>query len=239
MKRHLIVGVMLVAGMSSAQAAPPIYDWSGFYIGAHVGHGWGSQDWTQTANNQGNPNDTTSGAVRPKGFLGGVQAGYNFQSGKWVFGVEGDWSFTGGKGCAGNVIFFTYESCSKANWYATATGRVGYAFDRNLVFLRGGAAFTSQTRTSNFLGAIDTQETRNVSTGFVIGGGIERAFAPNWSVKLEYDYMDFGKKDTPLTYLASGSSPGLQENWDVTNRVHMVRAGINYRFSAGSLAAAK
>lgn len=239
-KRHFVAASVLLAmaGLGTAQAAPPapIYNWTGFYVGVHAGHSWGSQNWTQTFNNQGNPNDTTSSALPLNGFLGGLQAGYNFQSGPWVFGLEGDWSWTGAKGCAGNVIFFTYESCSQANWYATATGRIGYAFDRSLIFVRGGAAFTQQKHYSNLLGVIDTQETNNVTSGFIIGGGIEHAITPNWSVKLEYNFMDFGKKDTPLTYLASGSSPGLQENWDVSYRVHVVKVGINYRFASGATA---
>lgn len=237
MKRQLVVASVLLAvsSLGTAQATPPVYDWTGFYIGVHAGYGWGSQNWNQTFNNQDNPNDTTSSALPLNGFLGGLQTGYNFQTGPWMFGVEGDWSWTSANGCAGNTIFTDYTSCSKANWYATATGRIGYAFDRSLIFVRGGGAFTQQKHFSNFLGVIDTQETRNVTTGFIVGGGIEHAFAPNWSMKIEYNYMDFGKKDTPLTYLDSGSSPGLQENWDVSYRVHVVKVGINYRFSAGNV----
>jgi outer membrane immunogenic protein len=80
------------------------------------------------------------------------------------------------------------------SWYATATGRFGYAFERSLIFLHGGAAFARQKDDSAFQGVIDTQETRNVAAGWTIGGGIEHYFAPNWSVKVEYDFMDFGKK---------------------------------------------
>lgn len=232
MRRHFVAfaGIALaVMGESPAQAAPA-FSWTGFYIGAHAGYGWGSQSWHQTSNNQGNPSDNTTDPARLNSALGGAQAGYNFQSGPWVYGLEADWSWTGASGCAGDVIFTQYQSCSKASWYATATGRIGHVFGAELVFLRAGAAFTGQKHDSTFLGGIDTEETRNVTTGWIAGGGIEHSLAPNWSVKAEYDYMDFGTKDTPLTYLASGSSPGLLENWNIKFHVHVVKIGINYLF---------
>jgi opacity protein-like surface antigen len=82
-KRQLVGANILLAvlGLGTAQAAPPVYDWTGFYVGINAGYGLGSQNWNQTFNNQGNPNDTTSSALPLKGFLGGLQGGYNFQTG--------------------------------------------------------------------------------------------------------------------------------------------------------------
>jgi outer membrane immunogenic protein len=190
-----------------AQPAPvAIYNWSGFYIGGHAGYAWGREEIT----------DNITGLVAatdPSGFLAGAQVGYNWQVGQWVFGIEGDWSWTNADGSAaipGAIV------TSEHNWYSTLTGRVGYAVDNTLWYVKGGAAWAE---TDFSIAGIGVSETRN---GWTIGGGLEYGFTPNWSAKLEYNYLDFGKDSIAAPI-------GVQAD----TQVHLFKAGLNYRFDWG------
>lgn len=195
-------------GRPAYKAPPPAvvaaYNWSGFYIGAHLGYAWSSEEATD-------PVAGLRGATDPDGFLGGVQVGYNWQVDRWVFGVEGDWSWTGVDGSTPLVGTFS----SDHNWYATVTGRVGYAWDAWLWYVKGGAAWADTEYRYNVFGtASDTR------VGWTIGTGFEWALGPQWSAKLEYNYLDFGKDSFAFT-----GGPV-----DVDTQVHLIKAGLNYRF---------
>jgi outer membrane immunogenic protein len=212
-------GVALGAQAASAadmsrpvyKAPPPAvvaaYNWSGFYIGGHIGYGWSSEEATDVLT-------AVSGAPDPDGFLGGVQAGYNWQVDRWVFGIEGDWSWTGASGSA--APFGTFFVNSDHSWYATLTGRLGYAWDSWMWYVKGGAAWADAEYSVAGFGSLS--DTR---VGWTIGTGVEWAIAPNWSAKLEYNYLDFGKDTYNIV------------NWgpvDVDSQVHLVKLGLNYRF---------
>lgn len=192
------------------KAPPPavaaVYNWTGFYIGGHVGGAFSSEEAT------GLPVGFT-GKTDPSGFIGGAQVGFNWQAGNWVFGVEGDWSWSGADGSTtvGAVPF-----SSDQKWYATATGRLGYAWDRWLWYAKGGAAWMDADYTTPGFTVGDTR------TGWTIGGGVEVALAPQWSAKLEYNYLDFGKENYAFP-------AGIAT---VDTQVHMIKGGINYRFGA-------
>ena len=124
-----------------------------------------------------------TGNTDPSGFLGGAQIGFNWQTGAFVFGIEGDWSWTNADGSIASPVALTTEH----NWYGTATARVGYAVDNWLWYVKGGAAWLDADYT---IGGVTFSDTR---TGWTVGTGIEWALGPNWSAKLEYNYMDFGK----------------------------------------------
>lgn len=213
-------------------SVPVVYNWTGFYIGGNVGYGWGDKDWTQTSSSFGLTLDRSANSAKVDGFLGGAQIGANWQSGMWVFGIEGDWDWTNADGCSGHVVFVAYSGCTNANWYATVAGRLGVAFDRTLVYAKGGVAFADENHFITFNGVTTTSNPSNTRTGWVVGGGVEYGFWDNWSVKLEYNYMDFGKDNSTFTY--SANPAGLVERWNIDQTVQVVKLGVNYRFNWGA-----
>lgn len=214
-------GVALGAQAASAadmsrpvyKAPPPAvvaaYNWSGFYIGGHIGYGWGSEEATDFT-----VTPAVVGATDPDGFIGGLQAGYNWQVDRWVFGIEGDWSWTGANG--GTVLGAATPFTADHSWYATLTGRLGYAWDSWMWYVKGGAAWADTEYTLLTVGTVS--DTR---VGWTIGTGVEWALAPNWSAKLEYNYLDFSNDS--FVYPVPGTV-------DVDTQVHLVKLGLNYRF---------
>ena len=221
MKRFLLagLGLLALAAAMPAQAADlprgmpykapaayaPMYNWTGFYLGIQGGGAWGDSDWNGLA-----VSNSPSG-----GMIGGT-VGYNWQGlgSPWVFGLEGDVAWSGVKdsvACGG----FTCET--KNNWFGTARGRVGYAWDRWLPYVTGGIAFGDiDANRSGFAGSSDT------NVGWTVGAGIEGVIAGNWTAKLEYLYADIG--DTTC----SAASCGTATNVDLG--MSILRAGVNYRF---------
>jgi outer membrane immunogenic protein len=191
---------------SPAYKAPsyvaPVFSWSGFYAGVNAGYGWGTSKWT--------PGPTLS----PKGFLGGLTLGYNVQTGIWVWGLEGDYDYSAIKGshaCAGGTCKL------EDKWFGTARGRIGYAGWNNVMpYLTGGAAFANTKVTSPAGNKTEWE------IGWTFGGGVEYALWSNWSVKAEYLYADLGKMNC-------GVSCGAPTT-HVTDKLNIVRTGLNYRF---------
>jgi outer membrane immunogenic protein len=189
--------------------APPVYspayNWTGFYLGINGGGGFGRSDWT------------TTGQFDLSGGLVGATAGYNWQTGAWVFGLEGDVDWTNIKGTTTTVA--CPLGCQTSNsWIATVRGRVGYAFDRFLPYITGGLAVGDiRARTPGFPGNSET------SAGWTVGAGLEFAIVGNWTAKAEYLYVDLGKN-------TCGIACGAGAVDDVTFTSHIVRGGINYRF---------
>jgi len=182
-----------------AYVAPP-YNWTGPYVGINGGGGWGNSSFSAPLPST---NFDTSG-----GLVGGT-LGYNWQANQIVFGLEGDidWSHFTGSGTCGGV------SCSVRNdWLGTARGRLGYAFDRFLPYVTGGAAFGNIKTAKTGIGSAD--ESR---VGWTLGGGVEYGLSGPWSIKAEYLYVDLGN---------GGSIGGSTASF----RTSIVRAGINYRF---------
>ena len=163
-------------------------------------------------------------STRPTGFLGGGQVGVNYQIGQFVLGVEGDFSWSGIKG--GTTLVRPRAASGahlqhRCDWTSTLTGRVGIAFDRWLVYGKGGVAWANDkfsTDVYTFPGSVDLTDTR---IGWTAGAGVEYAFAPSWSAKLEYNYMDFGDKTVSFTPATAVS---------IDQQIHAVKLGINYKF---------
>jgi outer membrane immunogenic protein len=219
---------------------PPVYSWTGFYIGLNAGYGWSNANFSLTPTGAspviGPDEISTDKTLHAHGFVGGGQAGYNFQVNQFVLGIEGDFdyynahdTFVGGALPPSSIDSYSQET--KQNWLATVRGRFGWAFDRWLVYGTGGLAVSNwevnMHMTSAAVDAVfSSDETR---TGWTAGGGVEFAFDRNWSVKGEYLYADFGH--------ATGSSlfpPPNAPNFTADHSVHLVtqviRAGINYKF---------
>lgn len=212
------------------------YNWTGFYIGGHIGGAW-TNERALYLGTTGIPLDPvgTDYSVKRSGFLGGVQAGYNVQMQNIVLGVTGDFSWTNASvDNATTAAFFpiiTVHTQSKTNWYGTFAGRVGYAANNVLFYAKGGVAFTEEEYGGNAVltgvGPISTFNNQtSTRTGYVVGAGIEYGFAPNWTAFAEYNYLDFGTKN----YTLVGTTGVVTANFDIRDRVDVVKAGLNYRF---------
>jgi outer membrane immunogenic protein len=203
--------------------AAVLHNWSGFYAGVHIGSAWGTSTWFDINTLSNNVSYTTNG------ILGGVQAGWNYQSGVLVFGVEGDLAGTSARG-SGNVPLIPPvigTLTTNEHWVATITGRAGVANDKSLYYLKGGLALLGEEhRLAQFFGGgfATTQTVQNNRGGFVIGFGAEFAVWQNWTAKLEYNYMDFGKKTVVFPALQALSGTTIDQ------QTHVVKLGLNYLF---------
>src|SRR5262245_45394648 len=164
--------------------------WARPYLGVNLGYAWGS-----VANNP----------TKPSGFVGGVEAGYNWQSGTFVFGLEGDIQATGAED--------TFAPWKFSNpWFGTVRGRAGFTFNNVMFFGTGGLAF-GELRASTF-GLTES----HTNVGWTLGAGAEMSLNRNWSAKIEYLYVDLANDN----FIITGASNGY--------RFGTIRAGLNYRF---------
>ncbi|HMK70299.1 MAG TPA: outer membrane protein [Xanthobacteraceae bacterium] len=199
-----------------AYAPEAIYNWSGFYIGGHLGGGFANSSWSDPFT--GANNSFNGGA----GFLGGGQVGANLQLNRLVLGVEGDFSWTGLRGVGLDSLGDRIRT--NTNWTSTVTGRVGAAFDRLLVYGKGGVAFAQdQSAFTDLFG--NGASSTFLRTGWTVGAGLEYAISKNWSARLEYDYLGFGAQTlnfTTPTTASYTSKAGLN--------VQEIKAGLDFRF---------
>jgi outer membrane immunogenic protein len=240
----LVAAPAMAADMRMPVKAPPpapapVYSWTGFYIGGHVGGAWGDKDWVFAESNDffiPPPGFPSFGSHNVSGLIAGGQVGVNWQApgSNWVLGIEGQasWTNADGEHSLDAFGFGTFTLKTNVKWLGTVTGRLGYAFDRVLVYAKGGFAFARDKH--EFVDEIGfpffAEKTR---TGWTAGGGLEYAFAGNWSAKLEYNYMDFGNKH--VTFLDAPSGDFF--TFDVEQKFHAVKFGINYRFGPGPVVA--
>jgi outer membrane immunogenic protein len=193
-----------------AMVAPPLYNWSGFYLGINGGGAWGSSNWSPHA-----ADVNVSG-----GQIGGT-LGFNVQTGAWVWGVEGDFDWSGLDGSTTTACAGT--GCATSNsWMSTVRGRIGFGADRFMPYVTGGAAFGNIRASFNGLPEASTSK-----AGWTVGGGVEYALPGAWTAKLEYLYVDLGSMDCPI---ANCGAPG-PVSVDLTANVF--RAGLNYKFEYG------
>jgi opacity protein-like surface antigen len=215
-----------------------LVNWSGFYIGAHVGGGFGDDRWSDrfgtnfilppgfplTANIAGF-GDTTHAS----GPLAGAQAGFNYQVGQFVYGLEidGSWADLRGE----NTCFSGLGgvNCQRiVNALATFAGRLGYAWDRSLLYVKGGGAWSNTTYNINANTNAILLGTGSVNInagGWTIGGGLEYALSDRWSGKFEYDYLHFGTTGLAFNTVAIiGAAPV-----NVRQELHTFKLGVNYK----------
>lgn len=213
----------------------PAYSWTGFYVGGNVG--W---NWTESTAVDTGPGvfgqvfpigDTTT--IRRDGFLGGVQAGYNYQFGAYVVGIEGDFDWSAAnKKQSGSLGPLNFAVSFKNNYVSTFGARFGYAFDRVLVYGKVGGAYTqddyetSASDGSTFDGKFDRW-------GWMLGAGFEYAVWDHVSLKAEYNYLDFGTKSETLTPNATDLITGTITDDPRDNKLHahVVKIGLNYLFN--------
>lgn len=169
---------------------PAIYNWTGLYGGLNLGYEWGK---------------VTNSSADPSGVAGGGQIGYNWQSGQFVFGAEADIQISGA-----DDTFAPYKFSNP--WFGTVRGRAGYAMNNILLYGTFGLAYGDLKAET---AGIDESKTL---VGWTGGVGMEVGFTPNWSVKVEYLYMDLGSR----FYTVTGTDNGLQASY--------LRFGVNYHF---------
>jgi outer membrane immunogenic protein len=208
----------LRAGVAPVASAPgAIYSWTGFYIGGQIGAGSGRSSWSD-------PFAANDAFATGASFLGGGVLGANYQWNAIVAGVEGDFDWTGMQGAGRDFPGDTIGT--KMQWNATVAGRVGAAFNRLLVYGKGGAAFARDRSTFTDL-AGSSAVSAFTRTGWIAGVGLEYGITQSWSAKIEYDYLSFGAQPlnfvttTPTAY-ASRTGLNAQE----------IKAGINFRFGS-------
>jgi len=204
--------VMPVAPATYLPVAPP-FSWTGIYIGINGGYGFGQSNWTAPPPTGSTGNFSTGG-----GLVGGT-IGANYQWSQFVLGIEadGDWQNVNGSVGCGTPGGFPTSCQTQSDWLATVRGRAGYAWDRVLFYGTGGAAFANVQAGSANTGSFDT----GTQIGWTAGAGIEYAFMPNLTGKVEYLYVDLGNLSCNVN-CAAGTSVTFTEN--------IVRAGINYKF---------
>jgi outer membrane immunogenic protein len=205
---------------------PSYFSWTGFYIGGHLGYGWGSSSSFNLPNSgNGDAFDGNLDGINnhPYGWLGGATLGYNWQTDAFVFGFESDIGYIGADETESGPDGF---ASAEYGGYGTLTARLGYGEDRWLGYVKGGLAVADiDNRAGAISGGVvdgtDFTKLHEVKTGWALGGGIEYAFQPNMSMKVEYLYMDFADD-------RSGNLDG--DRFEHENSLHTVKVGINYNF---------
>lgn len=237
MKKILLTSAAAVAFCGApALAAPPaapMFYWTGCYIGGNIGGGWGRKAFTDEALT---PNDTppSTPVADIRGWLAGGQLGCDNQfATNWVFGIEGAGSWANIKGSSDPFFHGKAVFDAQTKWIASTTARLGYAQDRWLIYVKGGAAWAGDKYQvpGSFIVPFFFRgsETR---PGWTVGGGIEWALWQNWSAKLEYAYYDFGTRSLTIFDTSGSFGPG-SETANITQRIQTVTFGINYRFWTG------
>ena len=211
------------------EAPRAAFSWTGFYLGAHAGYAWGSVDQRQT---------TGGMPVGPFGYdvdgaFGGGTAGYNWQAGQLVVGIEGDlgWMDLSGAGRIPSSNPAAHQDISlDGGLYGDITGRLGVAMGRTLLYGKGGWAwFNGEARQKTTNPGFVTHGTDKAFDGWVAGAGIEHMIAPNVSLKLEYLHFDFGRQGGDQTSVSDPPIGFVYKNTaDLT--ADSVKAGVNFKF---------
>ncbi len=241
--KRILAGAVIAAGISghafaadfapsttaTPVAAPP--NWTGLYLGAHIGYGSANQSAQSNDLLQPGPGfifDLGSGKF--DGGLGGGQIGFLYQSGAVVLGAEGEFSWGDISGTSCSTAAFTattggtYTCNSKIQSVTTATGSLGATFDRALIYLKGGGAWVKEENHD----LVNTFQTlsKNTRSGWTVGGGLEYALSGNWSARLEYDYIKLD--DIHAGYIAPPQAVVNYHN-DLQTNMHLVKLGLNYK----------
>lgn len=238
----------ITAPAFAADVAPvPVMDWTGFYVGAFAGGGWGNTD-ISGERNRGHGEGGHSGPsldldADVDGFLGGLQAGYDFQHDAFLLGIVGDFAFSGVSGDVekshdehgGEEVILLAEEGKGGppaafdmdyNWIATLRARAGFLPTENwLIYATGGVAWAG----IEFESTVDEGPLKGLSNddtdiGYALGGGTEYRFNESWSLFAEALYMDFGDND-----LDADKGPWDKVNYD--NDIWTVKGGVNFRLN--------
>jgi outer membrane immunogenic protein len=238
----LFVGMSVAAKAADLPVAPepaykapvivaPAFSWTGFYLGGNLGAGWQNGNVTDSffgVNWNANNNAT---------FVGGGQAGFNYQFGSFVAGVEGDFDWFANSNNSAGVTAFgtTLTGSDNGRWLTTLTGRLGYAADHVLFYGKGGGAWVGSnnfTVTNVATGTSTSFSNNNTNTGWTAGAGVEWAFAQNWTARVEYDYVGLSN----ASFTVPAGFPAIAGDVFTTNNrdIQLVTVGVNYLFNWGA-----
>jgi outer membrane immunogenic protein len=250
MKKILIGTVVLsaigLANVASAADMPlkappmvaaPVFTWTGCYIGGNGGGLWARKDWSVTTTRTPfTSQDLSSGIV-------GGQVGCNYQTGAWVFGIQGDYDWANARASTADVLSLnTFMDNTQIRSLASVTGRVGYAFaGRFLGYVKGGGAWERDNYSTSFVNLTTfgppgtvfstASETR---PGWTAGVGAEYAITNNLTAFVEYDYYDFGTRTNSFTTIISTT-----QNTDIRERKSVAKIGLNWLLNWGGPVVAK
>jgi outer membrane immunogenic protein len=222
----VVSGSAMAADLSRPAPAPvytkappmaPVFTWTGCYIGGNVGGLWAKQDWTNAALG-------AESSVTISSWLAGAQVGCNYQVSQWVFGIQGDYDWSNANGTATDVLAAAGSTDqSNIKSLASVTGRVGYAWDRFLGYVKGGGAWEQDNYTVTIAVPAFVTTLSDTRTGWTIGVGGEYAFT-NWLTGFaEYDYYDFGTRAETFAGLVA---PTI----NIKDTKSVVKGGLNIKF---------
>jgi outer membrane immunogenic protein len=232
----------------------PAFSWTGCYLGGHLGGGWGRKAWTDDAADTSGIHITITTFLRPNdlgthettGFLGGIQGGCDYQvSRHFVLGAQADFSWASLKGehtkadnfFSGPAIFNTaFTGNTEVDRLGTITGRLGYASERALFYVKGGGAWVHDNHSITFTGLNSVGGFFNLDAsadvtrwGWTIGAGFEYALSKHVSAFIGYDYLNFGKDAVQFQVSTCNILCGTPI-LDVDQQIHQIKLGLNYRF---------
>jgi outer membrane immunogenic protein len=235
MKKFLLSATALVALTASAAAADlpartytkapvysapaAVYNWTGFYIGGHVGGAFGDSNSIQGDGGR---------------FMGGVQGGADYQfAPNWVVGIEAQYSWMGSNN-TGRLFPNGTLVTGNADQLGSVTGRLGYTWGPALLYAKGGYAWKNNNGINVSNAGVNQPFTTsgNAKDGYTVGAGLEYMFAPSWSAKVEYQYYNFGNTTVSSLAIPAGAA-------SYNNDEHTIKAGLNYRFGWGGPEVAK
>lgn len=240
-----VCGVAFALGMGSAGARADGPSWTGFYVGAHAGHGWA--DWNAHVAHPcncdtlgGKPAFAGSEAMGGDGWHGGIQAGANKQLGNFVLGVEIDVSRASMDG--EHTFRMDYDTDwavqTRLDWFGTARVRLGHSFGNLLIYGTGGLAWgrvEADMQTISITGPVTMSELSSTTyhVGWAAGAGAEWMLGPNLSLQAQYLYVDLGKADYDPKGTAYAGQPHAFAHHELMSadlKFHTIRAGLNLRF---------
>jgi outer membrane immunogenic protein len=230
-------GPVSAADLQLVRKAPPLpeCDWCGFYVGGHVGYGWSSWDGQLTSDDGPAFGVINHNNFRVNGIVAGFHAGYNWQFGQWVFGIEGDASITPGwndkltNPFGPNTVDNSLFAQTQIDWLASIRGRLGMVFNHTLIYGTAGVAWARGTYTAGSSSPQNDDRHRFTKTGFVVGGGIEWKAAPSVSLRLEGLYYIFNASENVLVPNGFGNPPGnLPGDTFKLNNIGVVRVGASW-----------
>jgi outer membrane immunogenic protein len=216
------------------------FGWSGVYVGVNAGGSFGNFEHLYEFTIAGVPNPLLDGSIDlpVDGLLGGAQAGYNWQSGHFVYGVETDFqgstvegkgSISGGTVAPGGAVL-TGQASTKLDRLGTVRARVGYTpVDRFMVYATGGFAYGhTESVLAGHINSLPIASIKSeTKTGWVVGGGVEYALKDNWTIKSEYLYTNLG---TATLFSGDLGIPGFDLSFRNDIAFHAARVGLNYKF---------
>lgn len=219
LKSAFAAAVVTVAALATPAAAQP-YNWTGLYVGAHLGAGWAGTDWSNI------DLTTEASGMRDRGFIGGGQVGFNLQQGSFVYGLEFTLSGANLDGTTPSAVASLVTYGTSVHWFSTTGLRLGYAADRTLYYVKGGLALASVSVNGFDAGSGDGFRDRGTQFGWMLGAGLEYGITSNLSLGLDYTFIALSRDDRSGRTAAGVPFAIIGVDTDI----HSLAARLNYRF---------